>query len=157
MRSAGHLAFGIAALLCSAEAGQTQSIQVTGIQGVSFGSMVPGISKAVSRTDALNAARFDIKGAGSGRTVELQFALPAVLTGPGGASLPLSYTSGDAGFSAQQSIGSQTGFDPRTAFIALLSANGRGSVFLGCRASPAANQPAGSYSATLTLSVAYVL
>lgn len=157
MRNARGLLLGLAALLLSAGAGETQSIQVTGIQGVSFGSMVPGISKAVPRTDGLNAARFDIKGAGSGRTVELQFSLPAVLTGPGGASLPLSYTSGDAGFSAQQSIGSQTGFDPRTAFIATLSASGRGSVFLGCRASPAANQPAGSYSATLTLSVAYVL
>ena len=134
-----------------------QAIQVTGIQGVSFGGMVPGISKAVVRTDALNAARFDIKGAGSGRTVELQFSLPAALTGPGGASVPLSYTAGDAGFSAQQSIGSQAGFDPRVPFVATLSANGRGSVFLGCRASPAANQPSGAYSATLTLRVAYVL
>ena len=157
MRRTRHLLLGIGALLLSARAGEAQAIQVTGIQGVSFGSMVPGISKAVPRTDALNAARFDIKGAGSGRMVELQFSLPAVLTGPGGASLPLSYTAGDAGFSAQQAIGNQTGFDPRTAFIATLSGNGRGSVFLGCRASPAVNQPAGSYSATLTLSVAYVL
>ena len=157
MRTARILVAGVAALLIAARGGRAQAIQVTGIQGVSFGSMLPGISKAVSRSDALNAARFDIKGAGSGRTVELQFALPAALTGPGGASLPLSYTSGDAGYSAQQSIGSQTGFDPRTAFVALLSASGRGSVFLGCRASPAANQPAGSYTATLTLTVAYVL
>jgi hypothetical protein len=157
MRIMPRLVVGLAALLVAASAGRAQSIQVTGIQGVSFGGMVPGISKAVSRTDALNAARFDIKGAGSGRTVQLQFSLPAALTGPGGASLPLSYTSGDAGFSAQQSIGNQTGFDPRTAFIATLSASGRGSVFLGCRASPAANQPSGSYSATLTLTVAYVL
>jgi hypothetical protein len=150
-------ALAVVALLVWTGPAAAQSIQVTGIQGVSFGGMVPGISKAVVRTDALNAARFDIKGAGSGRTVELQFSLPAALTGPGGASVPLSYTAGDAGFSAQQSIGSQTGFDPRVPFVATLSANGRGSVFLGCRASPAANQPSGAYSATLTLSVAYVL
>lgn len=147
----------VVGLLVGAGPVRGQAIQVTGIQGVSFGGMVPGISKAVVRTDALNAARFDIKGGGSGRTVELQFSLPGALTGPGGASVPLSYTAGDAGFSAQQSIGSQTGFDPRVPFIATLSANGRGSVFLGCRASPAANQPSGAYSATLTLSVAYVL
>jgi hypothetical protein len=157
MRPSRLLLVTAVAVLLAARTGGAQSIQVTGIQGVSFGGMVPGISKAVPRTDALNAARFDIKGGGSGRTVQLQFSLPAALTGPGGAGLPLSYTSGDAGFSAQQSIGSQTGFDPRTAFIATLSASGRGSVFLGCRASPAANQPAGSYSATLTLTVAYVL
>ena len=147
----------VVGLLLGAGPVRSQAIQVTGSQGVSVGGMVPGISKAVVRTDALNAARFDIKGGGSGRTVELQFSLPGALTGPGGASVPLSYTAGDAGFSAQQSIGSQTGFDPRVPFIATLSANGRGSVFLGCRASPAANQPSGAYSATLTLSVAYVL
>lgn len=133
-----------------------QNIQVTGIQGVTFGAMLPGVSKVVSRTDGLNGARFDIKGAGNTRTVELQFTLPAALSGPGGATLPLSYTAGDAGFSAQQSVGNQIGFDPRTPFTASLSGPGRGSVFLGCRATPAANQPAGSYSATLTLTVTYL-
>ena len=157
MRTALRLLLVAGALLSGSARGEAQYIQVTGIQGVDFGSMVPGISKVVSRSDALSAARFDIKGAGSGRTVEVQFSLPAALTGPGGASLPLSYTAGDAGYSAQQSIGSQTGFDPRTPFVATLSGNGRASVFLGCRASPAANQPPGAYSATLTLSVAYVL
>jgi hypothetical protein len=157
MSTALRLLLAAGLLLAGSARGEAQFIQVTGIQGVDFGSMVPGISKAVSRTDALSAARFDIKGAGSGRTVEVQFSLPAALTGPGGASLPLSYSAGDAGYSAQQSIGSQTGFDPRTVFVATLSANGRGSVFLGCRASPAANQPPGAYTATLTLSVAYVL
>jgi hypothetical protein len=157
MRSALPLLLVAGAMLSGFARGEAQFIQVTGIQGVDFGGMVPGISRVVSRTDALSAARFDIKGAGSGRTVELRFSLPAALTGPGGASLPLSYTAGDAGFSAQQSIGGQTGFDPRIPFVATLSASGRGSVFLGCRATPAANQPPGTYSATLTLSVSYVL
>jgi hypothetical protein len=111
MRTALRLLLVVGALLSGSARGEAQFIQVTGIQGVDFGSMVPGISKVVSRTDALSAARFDIKGAGSGRTVEVQFSLPAALTGPGGASLPLSYTAGDAGYSAQQSIGSQTGFE----------------------------------------------
>ena len=137
-------------------AGRAQNIQVTGIQGVSFGSMLPGVSTIVSRTDALRAARFDIKGAGTSRIVELRFTLPAALSGPGGATLPLSYTAGDGGFSAEQSVASQIGFDPRTAYTATLSGPGRGSVFLGCRATPAANQAAGNYSATLTLTVAYL-
>lgn len=135
---------------------RAQNIQVTGIQGVTFGAMLPGVSKVVSRADPLNGARFDIKGAGNTRTVELQFTLPAALSGPGGAILPLSYTAGDAGFSAQQSVGNQIGFDPRTPYTAVLSGPGRGSVFLGCRATPAANQAAGNYSATLTLTVTYL-
>jgi hypothetical protein len=143
-------------LLPASAAAYAQNVQVTGIQGVSFSSMLPGVTRIVSRSDALNAARFDIKGAGNTRFVELQFSLPASLSGPGGATIPLSYTAGDAGFSAQQSVASQTGFDPRTAFTATLSGPGRGSVFLGCRATPAANQPAGSYSATLTLTVTYL-
>jgi hypothetical protein len=114
------------------------------------------VSTIVSRTDALRAARFDIKGAGNSRIVELRFTLPAALSGPGGATLPLSYTAGDGGFSAEQSVASQIGFDPRTAYTATLSGPGRGSVFLGCRATPAANQAAGNYSATLTLTVAYL-
>jgi hypothetical protein len=133
-----------------------QNIQVTGIQGVSFGGMLPGMPRVVSRTDGLNGARFDIKGAGNTRIVELQFTLPAALSGPGGATLPLSYTAGDAGFSAQQSVADQIGFDPRTPYTAVLSGPGRGSVFLGCRATPAANQAAGNYSATLTLTVTYL-
>ncbi len=137
-------------------AARAQNIQVTGIQGVTFGSMLPGVSTVVSRTDGLRAARFDIKGAGNTRVVELQFSLPAALSGPGGATLPLSYTAGDAGFSAQQSVANQIGFDPRTAYTATLSGPGRGSVFLGCRATPAANQAAGNYSATLTLTVTYL-
>ena len=103
------------------------------------------------------AARFDIKGAGNTRIVQLQFTLPAALSGPGGATLPLSYTAGDAGFSAQQSIGNQIGIrSAPSPYIATLSGPGRGSVFLGCRANPAANQAAGSYSATLTLTVTYL-
>jgi hypothetical protein len=133
-----------------------QNVQVTGIQGVAFGTMVPGVAKVVTRTDALNGARFDIKGAGNTRIVELRFTLPAALSGPGGASIPLSYTAGDAGFSADQSIANQTGFDPRTPFTATLSGPGRGSVFLGCRATPGPNQAAGTYSATLTLTVTYL-
>jgi hypothetical protein len=143
-------------LLLAATAARAQNIQVVGIQGVAFGTMVPGISKVVPRTDGLNAARFDIKGAGNSRIVQLQFTLPAALSGPGGATMPLSYTAGDAGFSASQSVGDQVGFDPRTPYTATLSGPGRGSVFLGCRATPSPNQAAGSYSATLTLTVTYL-
>lgn len=156
MRAARRALLVMTLLLQVPAAGRAQNLQVTGIQGVTFGAMLPGVSKVVSRSDGLNGARFDIKGAGNSRIVQLQFALPAALSGPGGATLPLSYTAGDAGFSAQQSIGNQIGFDPRLPFVATLSGPGRGSVFLGCRANPAANQAAGSYSATLTLTVTYL-
>lgn len=132
-----------------------QAIRLSALQGVSFGTMLPGVSTVVSRTDGARAAQFDINGSGSGRVVQLQFTLPAALSGPGGATIPLSYSAGDAGFSAQQSIATQVGFDPRQSYAATLTTNGRGSVFLGATATPSPSQTAGSYSATLTLTVAY--
>ena len=87
--------------------------------------------------------------------MNLSFTLPSALSGPSGATLPLSYTAGDAGYSTNGNIGSQVAFDPRTSFTTTLSNAGRGSVFLGCTARPAANQRAGSYSAVLTLTVVY--
>jgi hypothetical protein len=47
-------------------------------------------------------------------------------------------------------------FDPRLPFIGTLPDNGRASVFLGGTANPAPAQRAGSYSGTVTLTVAYV-
>jgi hypothetical protein len=75
------------------------------------------------------------------------------MTGPAGAQLPLSFGSSDAGYSQSQAIGSQIGFDPKQPFTATLSNNGRGSVFVGGTANPTANQRAGAYTATLTLTV----
>ena len=143
-------------LLTASNRGLAQApMGVTGVQGVTFGTMLQGATKVVSRTDAANAAQFTVRGAGGGRQVQLQFTLPANLIGPGGAAIPVSYAAGDAGFSAQQSIANQVGFDPRSPFVAQLSQNGRGSVFLGARATPGAAQPPGTYTATLTLTVIY--
>ncbi len=132
--------------------GLEAQIQVTAAQGVAFGTMLPGLTASASRANASEAGRINLAGARNGQVL-LQFTLPARMTGPGGATLPLSFGGGDAGYSSRQSIGNQTGFDPRTPFTARLGNNGRGSVFLGCTALPAADQPAGAYSATLILTV----
>jgi hypothetical protein len=154
--AARRLALAAALLLGHAAVAAAQApIGVTGVQGVTFGTMLQGATKVISRADAANAAQFTIKAGGGGRQVQLQFTLPSNLVGPGGAAIPLSYGAGDAGFSAQQSIANQVGFDPRSPVVVQLSQNGRGSVFLGCRATPGAAQPPGTYTATLTLTVIY--
>src|SRR5438094_502828 len=79
--------------------------------------------------------------------------LPVVMTGPAGATLPLLFGGSDAGYSQSQSIGSQIGFDPKQPFVITFSQNGRGSVFLGGTAQPVPTQRAGSYTATITLTV----
>jgi uncharacterized protein DUF4402 len=136
--------------------GQGRPLRVNGVRSISFGTVFPGIGKSVLRTDALNSGRFDIRAA-SGTQLQLTFALPPDMTGPGGAVMPLTFGGGDAGFSVTQSVASQVGFDPRVPFVATMGGPpGRASVFLGGTVTPLVSQPAGSYTGTITLTIVYL-
>ena len=131
---------------------QGRPVTVTGVRGLTYGTVLPGVARIILRTDAANSGQFDLRGPNRNQVL-LSFVLPAAMTGPSGALMPLSFGAGDAGYSQAQTIVSQVGFDPRQPFTATLSNNGRGSVFVGGRANPATNQRAGAYTATLTLNV----
>lgn len=127
-------------------------LTVTGVRGLTFGVVFPGVALVMPRTDPGGSGQFDIRGPNRAQ-IQLTFTLPAAMTGPGGAQMPLLFGSSDAGYAESQTIGSQVGFDPKQPFTAALSVSGRGSVFVGATANPAANQRAGTYTATLTLTV----
>jgi len=141
------LAFGAALPLVA------QQTSVVGVRPLAFGALFPGVPRAVLRTDPANSAQFDLKGHPGG-SASLTFLLPAVMTGPAGATLPLVFGGTDAGFSDSQSIISQVGFDPRTPYLATFTGN-RASVFLGGTASPSVSQRAGTYTGTVTLTVVF--
>jgi len=147
-----RFAFALTAVVVSPLAGQ-RPITVTGVQSLAFGTLLPGVPTIVVRTDAAKSGQFTINGP-HGSQAQVTFTLPAVLTGPGGATLPLTFGGGDAGYSQSQNIGSQIGFDPKQAFVVTFSQQGRGSVFLGGTARPAPTQRAGAYTAIITLNVA---
>jgi len=130
---------------------QGRPLTVTGVRGVTFGAVLPGVPRVVLRTDPANSGQFDIKGPKG--PVLLSFVLPLRMTGPAGALMPLTFGASDAGFSATQAIGSQVGFDPKQPFTATLPTTGRASVFVGATASAATNQRAGAYTATIILNV----
>jgi hypothetical protein len=130
---------------------QGKPLTVTGVRGITFGAVFPGVPRPITRTDPANSGQFDIKGPKG--DVLLSFVLPTTMAGPAGAQMPIAFGSSDAGFSQSQSIGSQIGFDPRQPFTATLSNNGRGSVFIGAIANPTTSQRAGPYTATITLTV----
>jgi hypothetical protein len=130
---------------------QGKPVTVTGVRGVTFGTVLPGVPRVITRTDPANSGQYDIK-APKG-PVLLSFVLPVAMTGPAGALMPLTFGASDAGYAATQSIGSQVGFDPKQPFTATIPNNGRASVFIGGRANPATNQRAGAYTATLILNV----
>jgi hypothetical protein len=145
----------LAALLGATQlSGQGTPIRVTAAQGLTFGDLIPGLPTHVSRTDPVGSGRFDIR-AHPGDAVQLQFTLPTSMSGPGGASMSLTFEASDGGYSSAESITNQVGFDPRAATVQPLSKNGQGSVFLGGTVNPSPTQRAGAYSATITLTVSY--
>lgn len=132
-------------------AAQGKPLTVTGVRGVTFGAVLPGVPRAILPTDAANSGQFDIRGPKG--NVLLTFVLPVAMTGPAGAQMPITFGAGDAGFSVTQAIGSQVGFDPNQPFTATLPSNGRASVFVGATVTPATGQRAGTYTGTITLNV----
>ena len=133
---------------------QGRKIRVDGVRPLAFGSLLGGTPVTVLRTDPANSGQFDLAAQNSD-VVILTFSLPSSMSGPSGASLPLSFSGSDAGFSPSQAISAQVTFDPRQSYVATMSQQGRGSVFLGGTATPAFNQRPGAYSATITLTVMY--
>jgi hypothetical protein len=131
---------------------QGKPLNVTGVRGLTFGAVFPGVPRVISRTDAANAGQFDV-GYAKFSPIQITFSLPAAMTGPAGATMPLVFGANDGGYSSPETITSQVGFDPRVAFATALDKNGRAAVFLGGRAQPAPSQRAGNYTATITMTI----
>lgn len=147
----GYVALGTA-FLAAPPALHAQA--VIGTQNLNFGNVIPGVPTTILKSNAASSGQFRITGGGFFRSVTVRLTLPVVMNGPAGATMPISFTSTDAGISWQGTIGSQTTFDPNAPFTYTLWL-GSGTVFLGGRVSPAPAQPAGSYTATITLTVIF--
>jgi hypothetical protein len=126
-------------------------INVAGARDLAFGNAFPGVDKAIPVTDP-NSGRWDVTGQASAN-VQLTFALPATLS-DGTNTMPIGTYSAHHNTSNSPSGGSS--FTPSAAPTnAVLSAGGALWVFIGATVSPATNQPAGTYSGTLSMTVVY--
>src|SRR5215470_8067630 len=65
-------------------------LTVSGTRSLTFGSLLAGVNKSVLRTDVVNSGQLDISGP-KNVSVLLTFTLPGSMTGPAGATLPLSF------------------------------------------------------------------
>lgn len=130
-------------------------LTVTGSADLDFGTVFPGVNKAVAYTDAVNAGQWDITGEAAAE-VTLEFtALPATLTF-GANTLPIVYAVTDAGHNTTDAPGSATSFDPAVGTTTdLHAATGALFVWIGGTVQPPEDQAAGTYTATITLNVAY--
>jgi hypothetical protein len=130
--------------------------QVTAVpqKDLAFGVLTPGVSNQVQVTDAARRAEWLLTGRGN---TTVSFVLPSALEGPGGALLPLVFASGDAAWQRQSGGGGGGGLqpqDPRTPFSVNVPNPATVRLYLGGTAQPATTQPAGTYTATVTVIIA---
>lgn len=130
-------------------------LRVTGVQDLTFGTILPGVPITILRSDPINSGQFEIRGQ---RLTEVlvDLLLPGELVGPVGSSIPLVFGPGSAGYSVSGAIGAQVSFDPDVPQAFTLPGNGRGTIFLGGTATPPPQLPAGAYAATITVTLTYL-
>lgn len=163
MRTLTRVSAVVAALFSLATVAQAQSaninatanvyaaMTVTGARDLDFGNVFPGVAKTVG-VAAATSGRFDLTGQASGN-VNLTFTLPANLTS-GANNLPIGTWTGCT--NGTNTTTGCTSFTPSgAASPSAFSGAGALFVWVGGTVSPAANQPAGSYTGTVTLTAAY--
>lgn len=127
------------------------AITVTSGNDLDFGNVFPGVPKTVATADA-SAGTFSASGEASA-PINLTFTLPADLVS-GGNNLPIGGWTGchdsdnvHAGCTAFVPSGAPT--------AAAFSAGGQIFLWIGATVTPAGNQAAGAYAATVTLQIDY--
>jgi spore coat protein U-like protein len=129
-----------------------QPINVTGARDLAFGNVFPGVNQSVAVTDP-NSGLWSVTGQVSGN-VQLTFGLPATLS-DGTNTMPIGTYVGH--WNQSNSPVGGTGFTPSAGSTnaQLHAVTGEAYVFIGATVSPATNQPAGTYSGTLSMTVVY--
>lgn len=138
-------------LALAALPGALAAQSVTGTRNLDFGSLIPGVPTIVAPTDPVRAGQFRISGVFL-RNVQISFVLPTVMNGPLGATMPISFSNTDAGYSTF--LQANTPFNPNapyneTVFFAA-------TIVLGGRVNPAPTQRGGSYSANIVMTVIFL-
>lgn len=136
----------------SATASVQSPITVTGSHDLTFGNVFPGVAKTVAYSDASNGGLFSVTGQAS-TPVTYSYTLPANLTS-GGNNLAIGSWTGYVN-GANSTSGGAVITPSSTPAGATLSASGTLYFFVGATVTPPANQPAGSYTGTVTLTVSY--
>lgn len=142
------------------------SVSAGGARPLSFGSVVPGTTVSVAPRTA-QGAEFRIAGLLGRKSVDITLTLPAALAGPGGATVPLSFSGMNAAACeldvlAVCQTASLTSWDPvvspttRVRPMKLgagpkVFVNDQLALYLGASVTPAATQRAGHYTASATV------
>jgi len=136
-----------------------------GTRALQFGVIVPGTTSVTVLPNTPRGGEFRIAGVKNRKSIDISFTLPTQLTGPAGASIPLSFNGNYAGLCEIDTSGAceaasyftwnpvttpsfrdtPTRYKPGRKVYAYDAY----SVYLGGVASPAANQRQGTYTASI--------
>jgi hypothetical protein len=119
---------------------------------LNFGTVTAGTPKTVTNL-AADAARFAVTGEPS-FPVTVSYLLPTVLTGAGGATIPISFGASD-GIQWVSFPATFTTFNPNAAFLTALDVAGNLVVGVTGTVSPPLGTTTGTYTGTITLTVSY--
>lgn len=141
------------ALACAGPglAAQGRPLQVQARTDLVFGVIVAGVPTQVAPFPG--GGQFRIRGL-RGAEVQLQFTLPGALAGPGG-SAPLLFGPADGAHGPAPSAPGLQPFDPRLPLTFVMPSAQVYYVWIGGTVSPPIQLPAGTYTATIVLTVAY--
>lgn len=128
----------------------------TAVVDLEFGNILTGVPKVIAKTDAGKAAEFTVSGS-AGAEITIDFILPAYMyAGNKTMRLVFSQTdcSMDSSSTPDQSNPPFNDQNPWRTMTYGIGANGL-TIWLGGLVMPDVNQPSGSYTAPLTIQIAY--
>lgn len=144
-------------------------LTTTGIHALQFGFMTPGVAATILPRDA-GSGEFRIAGVRGATRVRITFTLPASMTGPGGATIPLNFNGNYAALCEYDPTnncvaGSYFAWNPVTTNPQTDKplrygggkpdyTNDQLAVWIGGVATPAANQRPGNYTSTINVTLA---
>lgn len=134
----------------AASAQGPNAFSVSGLSNLAFGSVFTGYTASVAPS-ASSAALFRIAGP-KHTQVAMAFELPSALSGP--QPLPIVFGAGSAVWSDTNSPAGGPSFDPSLGITLAMPNSRTVYVWLGGTISPTMAQPTGTYSSTITMSVA---
>jgi hypothetical protein len=139
------------AALATAPASAAQ-VAVTPIRDLAFGAVIVGIPSTVGPSHPTRSGQFRITAPVNSK-VQVRLTLPGQLAGPAGAQLPINFSSNDGLAVGGWPGSTPDNFNPKATKNLQFTGGTIYNVFIGGTVSPAANQPQGNYSATITLTV----
>ncbi len=127
-------------------------LTATGVNDLNFGTVTAGTP--FRQTDATQQGRFSITGQAS-QPVTVSFTLPTVLTGPGSATIPITFGSSDGIIFSPAYPTVSTTFSPSASYGTALSSTGSLVIGITGTVSPPSVATTGLYQATVTLTMSY--